>query len=214
VNKLTGVFIGQWEPDTDEWLEARLNRLGGSEIAVACGWSPYDTRDELMQRKVGLLPRQEITDAMLRGKLCEDAVLAWLDQKHGLNATVQHPGTFVHPANNRWLYNPDGIRTNADGDLILLEAKTVSDRSVDSGWGRAGSDKIPIYYQCQVMWGMGILGLDVCHVGVLHGATNGRPDLGFATYTVAFKQELFDLLAERADVFLNDLDALRERSAA
>ncbi|SKF62097.1 Uncharacterised protein [Mycobacteroides abscessus subsp. abscessus] len=74
---------------------------------------------------------------------------------------------------------------------------------------------MPLHYAAQTTWGMGILGLDVCHLGVLSGAGNdGRPNLAFASYTVRFNARAFDYIAAEVDRFLDDLDALKEKRAA
>lgn len=213
---MTGVALGTWDPGSDEWHEARRLRVGGSEIGTIMGWSPYqgDTRQRLMYIKAGLTEPKKTSAAMMRGHYCEGAVLAFLADRHNLTyAPDLSQQTFVHPEHDWALYNPDAIAT----DGTLVEAKTTIDRTVEHGWGRAGTDQIPLHYLAQVTWGMGILGADTCRVGVLHGATNGRPDLGFATYTVRFAPDIFATLLAAAEQFINDLTHLittTERNAA
>lgn len=208
---MTATILGTWPDGSEQWHAAREGRVGGSEVGTICGWSPWESRAQLLHRKAGLLAPRPQTSAMQRGHLLEPAILAFLVDKHGLVIdTEASAATYAHTEHDRWLYNPDAIAGEA-----LLEAKSTSQRSEDDGWGRAGTDKVPTHYGAQIMWGMGILGLDVCHLGVLSGAGNdGRPNLAFASYTVRFNRRAFDYIAEQVELFLDDLDALKRKQAA
>lgn len=209
--------IGCWEPDSPEWLQARRNRVGGSEIGVICGWSPYPdaTRQRLLHRKLGLLEEKPTSRAMDRGKRLEAPVIGWLADRHKLAVDMQaSSSTYTSPQCDRWLYNPDAIGVTASDTLVLLEAKTTSDRSADHGWGKAGTDKVPLHYAAQCQWGMGVLGIDVCYLGVLNGCLNGRPNLDFATYTLRFDPGVFAYMCGEADDFLAELETLRKEYAA
>ena len=193
--------LGPFEHGSPEWHEARRTRVGGSEIGAVCGWSPYETRDQVLARKAGGDTR-EPTRAMRRGAICEPAVLAHLCDT--LGASIDAEATALTYVDGRRLFNPDGITT----DGRLLEAKTTSDRSEDAGWGRARTDLVPLGYAAQAQWGMGLLGLDECWLGVLAGAHNGAPNLHFATYRLTFNPQIFRHMTRRADQFLDELDAL------
>ena len=200
-------FVG--EPNSPGWMEARQSRIGGSDIGAICGWSRFDTREEIIQRKLGNLPEKALTPAMDRGNRLEEPVLLWLQDKLGLQIDRDaHKHTFVHDEHDWMVYNPDGIAYTDDGTMIVLEAKTCSDRSTEFMWGRAGGQKFPTSYQAQVTWGMGIMGCKTAYLGVLRGAINGRPDLGFDKYLMHFDktafatlqakgQEAFDEMTER-----------------
>jgi predicted phage-related endonuclease len=93
--------------------------------------------------------------------------------------------------------SPDQLATVSDtGELVLTEAKTALDKDI---WGEELSDEIPVYYRCQVMWGMGILGIRRAIVGVLTSF------LEFREYEVIFDQSEFDLLLAEADRFMDSL---------
>lgn len=208
---MTGKAIGPFAPGSAEWHEARRTRIGGSDIGTVMGWSPYETRAELLHRKAGLLAPKKQSPAMKRGHLCEGAVLAYLADRHNLTYAPDMSGqTFVHADHDWALYNPDAIATSG----VLVEAKTCSDRNAENGWGRAGTDQVPLHYVAQVTWGMGVTGANLCHVGVLAGALNGRPNLDFATYTVDFNADLFAALLAEGERFITDLHRLTERNAA
>lgn len=201
-------ILGSFTPDSREWHEAREGRIGGSSIAAACGWSPYETRDDLLARMAGEIAPRETTKAMNRGTWLEPAIANWLAADRGLTYDDEaSAATYQHDAFDWAIYNPDRICTNG----LLVEIKTTGDRSTDRGWGRAGSDTVPLVYQAQVMWGMGIIGLDDCLLAVLHGATNGRPDLGLAVYRLRFNPDIYAALLKRGERFITEL---RARKAA
>lgn len=203
-------ILGTYGPHSVEWHAARRWRLGGSEIAQACGWSPHGTRDQLIARKLA----GTITDptaAQERGTYLEPSVLAWAAHRLGVDLDRQASDTtYLHDQHDWASYNPDGITTSGD---LLLEIKTTADRSTDRGWGRAGTAQIPLHYACQLEWGLGILGLDRAVLAVLHGATNGRPDLGLAVYRYTARPDRFAALIQRGSAFITDLTDAREAAA-
>lgn len=48
--------------DRAEWLEARKNRIGGSEAACIVGMNPYQTNVELWEIKTGQVEAEDISD--------------------------------------------------------------------------------------------------------------------------------------------------------
>ena len=204
-------LLGRFAPDSPEWHEARRWRVGGSEVGQVMGWSPFGTRDDLLAAKLaGTDPDRQPTAAQRRGTILEPAILAWGADVYGYTYDPERVGTWLHDTFDWALFNPDGVTT----DGVLIEAKTTSDRSTERGWGRAGTDAIPLHYRAQVTYGMGLLGLDVAHLIVCHGATNGRADLGFARYVVGFDRALFTRLLAAALNFHHDLATARSAAAA
>lgn len=207
---MTATFLGAWPDGSPAWHEARAGRVGGSDIGVIIGVSPFESRAQLLHRKAGLLVDKKQSAAMERGHLLEPAILTYLCRKLATTIDDALIGTYVSGDNDRHLYNPDGITTTG----LLLEAKSTTDRSTDHGWGRAGTDQIPDHYLAQVVWGAGILGLKEWRLGVLAGATNGRPDLKFATYKGKADPDLYASLRSEADRFLADLHELTSKESA
>ena len=205
--------LGTWPPGSPEWRAARQGRIGGCDVAAICGWSPWTSREQLLAQKLDGT-HKPLTAAMDRGNRLEAPIIDWLLARHDLTLDeTDSTATWVDELDDRLLYNPDGIAATADGELVLLEAKTVADRCEPRGWGRAGTDLVPTHYQAQVMWGMGLLGITRAHVGVLHGATNGRPDLGFATYTITYDSTLFTFIKYHVLGFLTELNQAKELAA-
>lgn len=202
---MTARLLGNWPDRSPEWLAARKGRIGGSDLGALLGWSQYKTPADLAAEKLGKLPLDAAPPSVAqeRGIYCEDAIRRWVGDRCQFTWDPAMVGTWVDADDDRLLVNPDGVST----DGYLLEAKTCAVRDAEHGWGRAGTDRIPLSYSAQTVWGMGILGLEHAVVGVLSGA----PTFGFSLYRVDFDQETFDYLRARAVAFL---DSLNERTAA
>lgn len=173
-------LLGRFTDHSPEWYAARRWRIGGSEIGQVMGWSRFGDHDTLLARKLNPDDDRPQTAAQLRGTLLESAILAWGTAAKDHQYDPDMVGTWLHPIFDWALYNPDAV--TADG--VLIECKSTVDRSTDTGWGRAGTDQIPLGYTAQVQWGLAILALTEARVLVLSGATNGRPDLAFAEYRI------------------------------
>lgn len=163
-------ILGHFEPGSPEWLAARLDGVGGSEIAAVMGLSPYESRFSLWHRKQGLVGPVEETDAMYWGKLHEPTICSEFARRHP-ELRMETSPTFVSLERPEQIVNPDRLLYTADGELELLEAKTSYD---DEGWGEPGTDQIPVWYWCQVLWYMDALGARRCHIAVLIGTADYR----------------------------------------
>lgn len=202
--------LGAFAPDSDEWHALREGKIGGSSIAAVCGWSPYETRADLMARLSGELAPKAKSRAMARGNFLEAGVADWLAAEKGLAYDLDaSAATWAHDSIQWAIYNPDRITTGGD----LVEIKTTNDRNEDAGWGRAGTDRVPLHYAAQCQWGMGILGLERCWLAVLAGATNGRPSLDMAVYRLTADPAAFAFMLAKAERFMSELNA-REATAA
>lgn len=203
-------LLGTYEPGSPEWLAARRWRIGGSEIAQVLGWSRFGTRADLLAAKLNPVDKPP-SRAMLRGTLLEPSVLSWGAARHGYQYADGSNSTYLHGVYDWALYNPDALLV----DDSLVEVKTTADRSKELGWGRAGTDQIPLYYRAQVAWGMAVMDLPETHLIVLHGATNGRPDLDFARYVVKRDRPLEMKLLAAGKRFIAELNAAAaQRQAA
>jgi putative phage-type endonuclease len=195
--------LGVWQVETPEWHAARDSRIGGSEIGTVAGWNPWETRDDLLGRKLGLIPRREGNANTERGHYLEEAVATWLADKSSLTYDYDaSQGTYVHPELDWMAFNPDRLTTDSE----LVEIKTASTRD---GWGRQGTDAIPLTYQAQCHWGLHVLGLTICHVGVLFG-----DPFQFARYKVRYDPMAADYLIRQGEAFMADLATSDHRSAA
>ena len=201
--------LGNPEPESPEWYALRAGTIGGSSIAAVMGWSPFTSRAELAERiATKASDSKPPSRAKRRGQVLEAGIAAWQAEDKGLSYDeAASAGIYCHDLHPWATYSPDKITTGGE----LVEIKTVTDRAEDNGWGRAGTDRIPLHYAAQVTWGMGILGLPRCWVAVLHGAVNGRPSLDMAVYRITYNHNHFLRLLGAAEHFMA---GIAERQAA
>lgn len=201
---MTGRLLGVFEDGSPEWHAARARRIGASDIGVICGWSPFRTRADLLAEKRGETAPRPMSDAMARGHYLEPAIAAWFADETGADYDAGSDGTYVHPDHDHHLANPDRICT----DGSVLEVKTSKEKTVEHGWGRAGTSQVPITYAAQCQWLMHVLGLDLCHVAVLFGAP-----FKFCRYRVKRDDDVIAYLIRQADAFHTELTEQRTAAA-
>lgn len=203
-------ILGSAPPSSAAWHAMREGRIGGSTIAVVCGWSPFQTRDQLLADMAAGGSHEIHSKAIDRGNALEAAIADWLAADKGLTYdTEASSATYQHDTLDWAIYNPD--RLTIDG--LLVEVKTCHDRNTDAGWGRAGTDRVPLHYAAQVQWGLGILGLERAILTVLHGATNGRPDLQRADYQLRHDPDAYQFMLGKAGRFIDELNTFRRAAA-
>ncbi|MFC7330776.1 YqaJ viral recombinase family protein [Marinactinospora rubrisoli] len=166
-------LLGDWEPRSPEWHAARATRLGGSEIAAVLGLSPWESRFSLWHRKRGLAGEQEENAPMSWGRRLETPIAEAFAEYHP-ELVVTSAGTYVSTVRDYQLANPDRLLYDPACPGVptaLLEVKTARD---DLGWGAPGTDEIPVYYRCQVLWYLDALGLTRAYVAVLISGSDYR----------------------------------------
>jgi putative phage-type endonuclease len=167
----------------DEWLAKRRSGIGGSDIAAILGLSPWKTAVDVWLDKTGQSTEDAIgnAEAVRWGVLLEYVVAREYSERTGrtlqrVNRILRHPEhewavgnidrAIVAPKSRVRVADDGGTLLGADG---LLEVKTAS--AYKSGdWGRDGDeDAVPVNYQAQVMWYLGITGQQWCDVAALIG---------------------------------------------
>ncbi|MCX5202419.1 YqaJ viral recombinase family protein [Streptomyces sp. NBC_00237] len=201
----TGVLLGEFTPGTLEWDQARAGlTITATEIAAVMGLSPWQSLFSLWHKKAGLsTPPFEMTPAIEWGNRLEDAVAQkWVDEHQNTTEATQ-AGTWHHRDRDWQRATPDRIFMPltgweiAPGELPrLLEVKTSP---FGDGWGPAGTDEIPLHYQCQIQWQLDTLGLQVCHVAVLISGHDYRE------YVVEYDPDDAKLMRTAAEEFLNSV---------
>lgn len=151
----------------EDWAWARTFGLGGSDIAAACGLSPWKTPFQLWlekTRRVELEPDQQAAERMYWGQVLEPVLLREWDTRHPEYVLTGGAGVYTHPQHDWMLANVDGLAWHYDGRLAgVVEAKTGGHRAV-ADWS---GDEAPIQYICQVQWYMGLLAAPRTFVVVL-----------------------------------------------
>jgi putative phage-type endonuclease len=167
----------------DEWLADRRSGIGGSDIAAILGLSPWKTAVDVWIDKTGQSTEDAIgnAEAVRWGTLLEDVVAREYSERmyrtvQRVNRILRHPlyewaignidRAIVAPKSRVRVADDGGTLLGADG---LLEVKTASAYKAGD-WGRDGDDDaVPVYYQAQVMWYLGITGQTWADVAALIG---------------------------------------------
>ena len=144
-------------PHPEEWHDERRTGVGGSDIAIIAGLSPYGrgVHDLYMEKRGEGIPF-EVNDQMEAGWRLEPVVADWYRDRTGrqvvkANRLIRHPD---YP----WAIGH--LDRKVRGDRRLVEIKTTRSR-------RWGPRDIPPDVECQVQWYMGITRYPVCDVVVL-----------------------------------------------
>ncbi|EHJ49561.1 phage-type endonuclease [Solidesulfovibrio carbinoliphilus subsp. oakridgensis] len=134
------------------WLALRLEGLGGSDAAAACGLSPWKSVYGLWLEKTEATEPTEDEDRHLQwGRLIEEPILLAAREETGL--AIQPHRFMVFNRSYPWAYyDTDGVL----GEDGIFEAKSANGKSDE--WGQPGTDEIPMPYLLQVQHGMAVMG--------------------------------------------------------
>lgn len=188
----SGVLLGTFVPGSKEWEEARGGLcITATEIAAVLGLSPWQSRFSLWHKKAGLpSPPFVQTPAMEWGIRHEPTVAAKYAEEHP-ELTITETGTWRHTDRKWQRATPDRI---ADDRLVEVKNANTAD-----DWGQPGTDEVPIYYRCQVIQQMDVLGFPRTDFAVLIGNSDYRE------YTVWFDEDDAKAMREAAEQFLADV---------
>lgn len=199
-------LIGEFEPQSPEWHQARAAGLGGSEIAAVMGLNPWESAFSLWHRKAGRIGPKEQTAAMSWGKRLEPAIAAKWSEDHPEFRT-RHTGTWRSRERHWQIANPDRLLltpSRANNTLYeptsILEVKTAHGMDAHA-WGDSGTDEIPVYYRCQVLWYLDVFGFDRCDVAVLIGGSDYRE------YAIGYDPAEAAIMRDEAEIFLASIEA-------
>lgn len=138
---------------TDEWLQYRKSKICASDAAVIMGLSPWRTREQLLQEKLGLIQPQPINSAMKRGMLLEPKARSLAEEMLGTLFLQEVIQSHEYP----WMCaSYDGICID---NKLILEIKCTNKKNHDL----SKEGKIPDYYIPQVQHQMAVCCVDCCH---------------------------------------------------
>ena len=194
----TGVYLGRYEPGTPDWTASRARRIGGSEVAAVCGWSPWESPFSLWHRKAGTIPDEMDQERLWWGREIEPVVAKRFALAHP-EFDVRRCPSYVHETRDYQTISPDRLlftraRTR---EWELLEIKHAFDQEE---WGDWESDDIPLHYRCQVMWAMDVFGVTSHRLAVYFGG--GR----YREFIVDYNPDEAAILRKRVEEFLASLD--------
>jgi putative phage-type endonuclease len=141
------------------WLAERRKGIGGSDAAAVCGLSPFTDPLQVWLDKTGQMPPREMTLPQKAGIALEPIIRDEYASKMHVEV-VKVP--MAWSAEFKWML------VNLDGYIPSLKAgfEAKSSESYE-GWGKPGTDQIPMFYKVQVYHGMIVTGLRIFHVAVL-----------------------------------------------
>lgn len=156
-----------------DWLAARRDGIGGSDVAAVLGISRYAGPVRVFYDKLGALDDVD-NEAMEWGRRLEDAVRQKFADEHRELCVRKGPGLVAHPQRPWQRATIDGLASEApDGDPVaLVEVKTGA--SGDEDWGDELTDEVPLAYLCQVTWYLDVYGLETGYLAVLLDGRNYR----------------------------------------
>jgi putative phage-type endonuclease len=178
-------------PHTAKWYDLRkfdADRterpviIGASEIAVACGVSPYSTPLHLYLEKRGEMEKEfsdEQKERMAFGLLLEPVILKAYAERTDYLVDDGLP-LYFHPDHSWMAATPDGIAYDNDGEEHGLECKATSWRMYDASgdeedaYGEDGTDQVPFIYVIQTHQQMAVMGWDRVDMPVLFDGSKLR----------------------------------------
>ena len=190
----------------ENFLQQRRLGIGGTDMAVILGLSPYKTPLQLWMDKTGRsedVPAPDAEERMYWGTVLEDVVARRYADLTGrkiqrVNDPLVHSAGIVRGNIDRAVINPAiaGTVRFKDGKLTtdrILEVKTAHAMALNSAeWGAPGTDEVPQHYWIQVQTYLGLAQCQHADLAVLFGGQK------FVTYTIEADQQLFADLVEEA----------------
>lgn len=177
---------------TPAWYETRQQGVTASEIATILGLSRWNSALALYFRKRGDLDDDDDNWRMALGRELEPYVLRCFTDATGIET---EPCGLARNIERPWqLATPDAVCGH-----IPIEGKTAL---AEDFWGQSGSDIVPLYYRCQLMWQMDCLGADHGYMAVIF-LRSGEP----RWYRVDWEAEDVGVLREAGHEFLHRVAA-------
>ncbi len=154
----------------EQWQEFRrsMKGIGGSDVAVILGLSPFKTAFSLWLEKTGQVKKPNLDNEYIEwGNLLEPVIRDKFRRETGFEV-MECPFVLGHDQHDFMVANVDGfVRDDSQDGLGVLEIKTTSERH-KKDW----EDGIPEYYMCQVQHYLGVTEYNYAYVAVLIGGNH------------------------------------------
>ena len=177
----------------------RSKYIGGSDIGAILGLSKFKSPLEVWMEKTGKEGNRKDSLPLRFGSFAESFVASEYSRATGYQL-LHDESTHIHP---QLSYMSAHIDRFVLGDGVdapptkILECKTAN-AFAKSEWGQVGSDEVPMSYLCQVIWYMGITGIDQADLAVLFGNSD------FRIYAIERDKTLEELIIQKAIHFWNE----------
>ena len=139
-----------------DWVNARNDIIGASEVSTLTGKSPFETPRTLLRKKIQP-PAMHDNVACAWGNLFEPIARKYFEKKHSVSVfghTVSLNLAENVPLFGKITCRPDGYFLNSDNELVLLEFKCPFKREI-------AKNRIPSYYSDQIQTGLALSGESV-----------------------------------------------------
>ena len=134
-----------------DWVCARKDTIGASEVSVLTGKSPFETPKTLLQKRVQPPPMHNNV-ACTWGSLFEPIARKYFEQRHSVSVfghTLSLNLAENDPLFGKVTCSPDGYFLNSDNELVLLEFKCPFKREI-------ANNRIPSQYCDQIQTGLAL----------------------------------------------------------
>lgn len=145
--------------DKEEWKQARIKGVGGSDISAIVGMNPYKTNVDLYKEKIATR-YQDVNNSneyIEYGIFAEPIIRKMWEYEHRDTYTMfyQDNTILMNNEHTEMLYSPDGLLYDRKNNKYgIWECKTSY---APKHWKR---DTIPENYYCQILHGLNVTGFD------------------------------------------------------
>ena len=139
-----------------DWVCARKDIIGASEVSALTGKSPFETPKTLLKKKTQPPPMHN-NIACAWGSLFAPISRKYFEKKHSVSVfghTVSLNLAENAPLFGKITCSPDGYFLNSDNGLVLLEFKCPFKREI-------AKNRIPSYHSDQIQTGLALSGESV-----------------------------------------------------
>ena len=189
------VLLENCSQNKEQWLKLKEGRIGSSQIGVVCGMSKHKTPLELWVEMTGKANPEKENDHMWFGSKIESTLGELFTRKRKIE--LSKPDILaVHPEKDWAIATPDFFTVPAESGAAaeIVETKTANYRQA-----RYWEDgEVPVAYQIQLHWQLGICELPS---GYVAGLVGGNPD-DFYTPHYSLDRDLFELCMTEAEIFM------------
>lgn len=163
-------FEGTPDEINAQWVEARKNGIGGSDVASIMGINKYSSPLEVWLQKTGRAEAPDLSgkEAVEWGNRLEDCVAQKFAEQHP-ELKVTRRNAMLVSKERPWAFANIDRQLSDGGELGILECKTVGMRRA-ADWD-AG---VPDYYLTQVTHYLSVTGWSYAWVAVLIGGQEYR----------------------------------------
>jgi len=198
-----------------EWLEARINSIGGSEAAAVLGLSPWMTNVELWERKSGKTTEQtdiSYNPLVVYGTEAEPLLRGLFELDFPELKVGYEPNNLFRNTDYPWAHaSLDGWLEDKDGRRGVLEIKTANIASAVQA--KKWTQSIPDHYYVQVLHEMAVYEADFAMVKAqLKRTRDGEVHLETKHYCIErvdVQQEIEYLMTAEEQFFNSILDGKR-----